>query len=115
MTPASRAPGVSSVGMIRAVMASTSTVSSGVKNSNFGGVAAFAALCACVAADSTAGQVAVIHATLRPVPVRRRKLRRFYSFILFCQSFPQLPALVFNPFPGQKILGIHTIEILHTK
>src|SRR5258706_14081646 len=63
-------------------MASISAASSGVKNSNFGGTAVFAALCARLAADSKAGQFAETHAALSPVPARSRKLRRLSWFMV---------------------------------
>src|SRR6267378_2363203 len=81
-TPASRAPGSSSVGMMHAEMASISVACSGVKNSSFGGLAACAALWACFEAETSAGQFAEIHAALMPVPARRRKLRRLNSLII---------------------------------
>src|ERR1700726_3373607 len=76
MTPASRAPGVSSVGMIRATMESTSAAISGVKNSNIGGVADCAELCACCAAARATGQWVATQVAERLLKLLRRKRRR---------------------------------------
>src|SRR5579885_718865 len=80
MTPASFAPGVPSDGIIREAMASISTASSGVKNSNFGGVGDAAAVCACLAAAAIAGNCEVIHAAERPAAVRVRNVRLSSGF-----------------------------------
>src|SRR6267378_6267536 len=77
--PASRAPGVSSEGIMRAVMASISTACSGEKNWNFAGVADLAAWCACSAAATIAGQCAESHTALTAPPARVKKLRRLRS------------------------------------
>src|SRR5262249_30257033 len=63
-------------GIIRAVIASISTASSGVKNSNFAGFGEAAAACACVAAETIAGHCAVSQAAERPATPRVRKVRR---------------------------------------
>src|SRR5215472_12787399 len=81
-TPASCAPGVSSVGIMREVIASISLASSALKNPNLGGAADLAAWCACAAAASNAGQCAEAQAAESPVTPRDRKRRRLSdSFI----------------------------------
>src|SRR5215831_12506435 len=75
-TPASRAPGVSSLGMIRAVIASISFASCGLKNANFGGAVDCAALCAWSAAASRADQCVEIQTAESPVaPCSKKRLR----------------------------------------
>src|ERR1700681_3110887 len=78
-TPASRAPGRSSVGMRQAVMAWISLACRGERNSSFGGAADCAALRAWPAAAARAVQCVEIQIALMPLPVRRRKLRRLRS------------------------------------
>src|SRR5215470_20414055 len=74
-TPASRAPGVASVGMMQAVSASSSRACSCVSTSS-AVLPDFTAWCACSAADTSAGQFAVTHAAPN-VPERScRKSRR---------------------------------------
>src|SRR5215469_7804638 len=75
-TPASRAPGVSSVGIIRAASASISAACSGVKYSNFGGSANCDECCACRVAARMAGQLAVTHAAETAVVLLNRNFRR---------------------------------------
>src|SRR5712692_142342 len=67
---------MSSVGMMRAAMASISVACSGEKNSNLGGVADWAARRAWSAAARTAGHWAAIQALERPVMPWARNRRR---------------------------------------
>src|SRR5712692_9865376 len=67
---------MSSVGMMRAAIASISVACSGEKNSNLGSVADCAARCAWSAAARTAGQWAAIQALERPVMPWARNRRR---------------------------------------
>src|SRR5215467_11290603 len=75
-TPASRAPGVPSVGIIRAATASISAACSRVKYSNFGGSANCDECCACRAAARMAGHLAVTHAAETAVVLLNRNFRR---------------------------------------
>src|SRR5215469_1046681 len=75
-TPASCAPGVSSLGIMREVMASISLASSAPKNSNLVGTADRAAWRACVAAARRAGQCAETQTAESPPAPWARKLRR---------------------------------------
>src|SRR5215469_464718 len=75
-TPASCAPGVSSLGIMREVMASISLASSAPKNANLAGAADCAAWRACVAAARRAGQCAETQrAESPPVPCARKRRR----------------------------------------
>src|SRR5882724_4278187 len=112
-TPASRAPGSSSMGMMRSEMASISVACSGVKNSSFGGLAATAASCACFEAESSAGQLAEIHAALMPVPARRRKVRRLSSLIIVDESSLNSQTLGGRWLTVKKNCQIRAIQIFH--
>src|SRR6201995_3270839 len=81
-TPASRAPGVSVVGMIRAAIASISTACAGVKKLNLAFSGACTAWRACVAAEQSEGQCEETQIAVRLLHERNRKSRRFRSFII---------------------------------
>src|SRR5260370_36575856 len=98
---------------MRAVMASISAASSGVKNSNLGGVAACAAWRACVAAERSAGQFAESHAALRPVPARHRKLRRLGAFFVLRPNFPGVPHVSIRRILFQDDLEWRRVSYLH--
>src|SRR5712664_3529810 len=112
-TPASRAPNSSSVGMMRAEMASISVACSGVKNSSFGGLVACAASCACFEAERSAGQFAEIHAALMLVPARRRKVRRLSSLIIVDESSLNLETVGLRRLGVKKNCQIRMIQIFH--
>src|SRR5262245_18886402 len=80
-TPASRAPGVPSLGMMQAEIASTSLASAGVRNSSFCDSGDAADLCACSAAARTAGQLTVAHVEPAAARVRERNCLRSSSVI----------------------------------
>src|SRR5438876_3863984 len=62
--------------MMREDMASTSAASAAVKNSNFAGAGEATAACACVAAETIAGQLAVSQAADNPAAIRVRNVLR---------------------------------------
>src|SRR5258708_9128009 len=61
---------------MREDIASTSTASAAVKNSNFAGSGEAAAACACVAAEAIAGQFAASQAAENPAALRVRNILR---------------------------------------
>ncbi len=76
ITRASRAPGVASVGMICAAIASTSAAWAGVKNANARGWPDRAACCTKADASSMPSALAASHAPLTPASVSNRNSRR---------------------------------------
>src|SRR5580692_1133502 len=81
-TPASCAPGVSVVGIIRAVIASISTACAGVKKLSLAVSEACTAWRACVAAEQSEGQCEETQIAVKLLHERNRKSRRFRSFII---------------------------------
>src|SRR5579871_761625 len=80
--PASRAPGVSVVGIMRAVIASISTAWAGVKKLSLALSGACTARRACVAAEQREGQCEETQIAVRLLHERNKKSRRLRSFII---------------------------------
>src|ERR1700729_3682172 len=89
-TPASCAPGVSVVGMIRAQIASISTACAGVKNPSLAGSGACTAWRGCGAAGRGEGQSEETQTAVRLLHERNRKSRRFRSFIIILVGLERL-------------------------
>src|SRR5215470_8713785 len=94
-TPASRAPGVPSLGIMHESIAATSLASAGVKNSKFCESGEAAALWACSPAARTSGQFAVAHVAPAAAKVRERNCLRSSSVITVRSKLPIFSTVFF--------------------